>query len=303
MLVSIIIPCYNQGRFLNESLKSVLDQTYSNWECLIIDDGSTDSSAAIANKWIKKDRRFLYFEQENAGVSAARNYGLSNAKGEWIQFLDADDYLIPTKLSKSIQVYKNDNTVNFIATNFRHFTLDVHVTILPFCNLQKEHLTFEKILYEWNDTFSLPIHTVILKRELIGDSLFPVGLTAQEDWFFWVSILKKNCLTYFINDPLVLYRSHSDSRIKSKNITQDQLKVYGLFSKLLTHQEHYQLSVVLIERYLSKNTLLYNKIREIKNSNSFQTGMMVKKILRSFGTLKIGRKLFHYIRTFKKPNN
>lgn len=303
MLVSIVIPCYNQGCFLNENLKSVLDQTYSNWECLIIDDGSTDDSAAIAKEWMKKDHRFLYFKQENAGVSAARNFGLSNAKGEWIQFLDADDFISSSKLSKSIQVYENDNTINFIATNFRHFTTDVNVTTPPFCNLQKEYLTFEKMLYEWNDTFSLPIHIVMLKKALIGDTLFPVGLTAQEDWFFWVAVLKKKCVPYFINDPLVLYRSHAESRIKSKSIIQDQLEVYGLFTQLLTRQEHYQLSEILIERYLNKNSLLSQQIQILKKSNSYQTGMMIKKILRSFGMLKTGRNLFHYIRTFKKSKN
>lgn len=303
MLVSIIVPCYNQGRFLNESLKSVLDQTYSNWECIIVDDGSIDGSAAIAKEWIDKDCRFLYFNQENTGVSAARNYGISKAKGEWIQFLDADDYLNPSKLSETIRLYEKDNRANFIVTNFRHFTMDVNVSTPPFCTLQKQYLTLDKMLYEWNQKFSLPIHTVMLKKELIGNTLFPKELTAQEDWFFWVAILKKNCVTYFIDDPLVLYRSHAESRIKSKSIIQDQLKVYSLFKQLLTMQEHYQLSVKLIERYLINNALLNNKIKEIKNSNSFQTGMMIKKILRSFGTLKIGRKLFSLIRTFKKPIN
>ena len=302
MLVSIIIPCYNQGRFLNDCLQSVFKQTYAIWECIIIDDGSTDKTQQVAEKWTKNDFRFHFIKIPNQGVSAARNVGLSRAKGEWIQFLDADDYLDPTKLNKSIQIYKNDKTVNFIVTNFRHFTTDFNVTTPAFCNLKKEYLTVKKMLYEWNDTFSLPIHTVLLKKELVGDLLFPVGLTAQEDWFFWVSIFKKKCHIYFIDKPLVLYRSHANSRIKSKSINADQLKVYSLFPQLLSKQEHEQLSIVLIERYLNKISLSNNQIQNLKKSNSYQAGIMIKKILRRLALLKIGRKLFLYLRTFKKTD-
>ncbi len=303
MLISVIIPCYNQEKFLDETLSSVFKQSYSNWECIIVDDGSTDDSGIIAKNWLEKDRRFLYFKQENAGVSAARNFGLSVAKGAWIQFLDGDDYLTPSKLTESIKIFENNTSVNFIVTHFRHFTKDVQETTDPFCTLQKEYLTFEKMLYAWNDTFSLPIHTVLVKKELIGDTLFPVGLTAQEDWLFWVAILKKNCVSYFINKPLVLYRTHTESRINSKGIIQDQLMVHGLFKQLLTQKEHFHLSEVLIERYLNKTTILNRQILSIKNSNIYQSGMMLKKILKTVGLLKPGRKLFHYIRTFKKSSN
>lgn len=302
MLVTVIIPCHNQGQFLDQSLKSVFLQTYKCWECLIIDDGSTDNTQHIAEKWTKKDHRFYFYRTTNQGVSNARNFGLSKAKGEWIQFLDADDYLFPSKLSHSIQVYQNDHTINFIATNFRHFTSDVKVTTPPFCFFNNDYLSFEKMLFEWNATFSLPIHTVILKKSLIGTTLFPIGLTAQEDWFFWVAIFKKECVPYLIDEPLVLYRSHLKSRTKSKSIVPDQLKVYDLFRQLLTQQEHFQLSVVLMERYLNKHAFLNDKIREIKNSNSFQAGLMIKKILRRLRLLKIGRKLFSYIRILKKSN-
>ncbi|MDT0645311.1 glycosyltransferase family 2 protein [Zunongwangia sp. F260] len=303
MLVSIIIPCYNQGRFLNETLKSVLNQTYSNWECLIIDDGSTDDTAFLSNEWVKKDPRFLYFKQQNTGVSAARNFGLSQSKGEWIQFLDADDYLTPSKLKKCIEAYENDNSINFIGCNFKHFTNNISLTTPPFCNLYKEYLNFENILFEWNAKFSFPPHTVFLKKKLIGDTLFPLELTAQEDWYFWVSIFKKKCFTFFIDEPLVLYRSHATSRTKIKSITEDQLKVYLLFKQLLTFDEHNKLSEVLIERYLNKNALLNDRIRDIKSSNSFQTGMMVKKILRSFGMVQAGQRFFPYIKGFKKSKD
>lgn len=92
-LVSIIVPCYNQGQYLGEALDCVLAQTYSNWEVIIVDDGSTDNSAEVAKAYIAKDSRIHYFHQSNAGPSAARNYGVRESKGEHIQFLDGDDKL------------------------------------------------------------------------------------------------------------------------------------------------------------------------------------------------------------------
>ena len=79
--ISIIVPCYNQVQYLDECLQSVLDQTYTNWECLIIDDGSPDNTEDLAKIWVEKDERFHYFKKENGGVSSARNFGIEKAKG------------------------------------------------------------------------------------------------------------------------------------------------------------------------------------------------------------------------------
>ena len=93
VLVSIIVPCYNQAHFLNESLDSVINQSYPNWECIIVNDGSPDNTEEIAKKWCKNDKRFQYLEKENGGLSSARNAGIKISKGEFILPLDADDIL------------------------------------------------------------------------------------------------------------------------------------------------------------------------------------------------------------------
>ena len=108
MKVSVIVTCYNQEAFLNESLGSVARQTYRDWECIIIDDGSTDTSAQIAKSWQEKDARFRYFYQENKKVSGARNAGLSKVEGDLIQFLDGDDIFLPTKLEESVKAFSRE---------------------------------------------------------------------------------------------------------------------------------------------------------------------------------------------------
>ena len=89
--VSVIVPCYNQAQFLDEALMSVLNQSYANWECLIINDGSPDNTEDVALRWCNKDERFVYLKKENGGLCAARNMGIEKATGEFILPLDADD--------------------------------------------------------------------------------------------------------------------------------------------------------------------------------------------------------------------
>ena len=96
--ISIIVPCYNQSQFLDACLHSVFTQSHSNWECIIVNDGSTDRTEEISLAWCKKDDRFFYNRKENGGLSSARNIGLEASKGNYIQFLDADDLLDVKKL-------------------------------------------------------------------------------------------------------------------------------------------------------------------------------------------------------------
>ena len=92
-MITIIIPIYNAEQYLNECLESVINQTYTEWECILINDGSSDNSEKICQYFINKDNRFIYYHQENQGLSLTRNRGIEEAKGEYIYFLDADDYI------------------------------------------------------------------------------------------------------------------------------------------------------------------------------------------------------------------
>lgn len=91
--ISIVIPCYNQDAFLDKCIASIHSQSFENWECLLVDDGSTDKTAEISKFWVAKDQRFRYFYKENGGVSTARNLGIEKSLGEFIFFVDSDDFL------------------------------------------------------------------------------------------------------------------------------------------------------------------------------------------------------------------
>lgn len=114
-LVSIIIPTYNRAHLIIQTLDSILAQTYENWECLVVDDGSTDKTIEIVNKYSSRDNRFKYLiNNRTKGAQGARNTGIINAKGEFIQFLDSDDFLDSTKIDKQISAFSKNTTLEMV---------------------------------------------------------------------------------------------------------------------------------------------------------------------------------------------
>lgn len=192
-LVSIIIPCYNQAHYLPAALQSVLMQTYSNWECIIVNDGSTDDTEWIALEWIKKDDRFKYVKKENGGLSSARNAGLKVAAGEYIQLLDADDLLEVDKLKyQTMNLQDNDGKVDVVISGYRYFydsddLSDLHIfgpnNFLPEVAIDRgDKKDILKLFARTNPmVVSAPLyrHSVFQR---IGN--FDENLGALEDWDF-----------------------------------------------------------------------------------------------------------------------
>ena len=112
--ISIIVPCYNQAQYLPECIQSVINQTYTDWECIIVNDGSPDNTEEIALEWVSKDLRIKYLKKENGGLSSARNAGISIAKGKWILPLDADDRIANEYLERAFVIMETKSDVGLI---------------------------------------------------------------------------------------------------------------------------------------------------------------------------------------------
>jgi glycosyltransferase involved in cell wall biosynthesis len=293
-LISIIIPCYNQGEFLNETILSVYNQTNSNWECIIINDGSTDNSDEIANEWVRKDNRFKYFYKENEGVSSARNLGLEKVNGNYIQFLDSDDLLDSRKLELSLLYLSKSQkeSEKLVISNFGMLSIDSKKIIEPYCKLNEQVFDFENLLYKWNESFSIPIHCGFFETSLFENIRFPENLSAQEDWIVWVKIFKLDVQAIFLVESLALYRQNSESRTMTKSIFNDQMLAYEHFKIILTESEFYSLSKVLISRYYREQEVFKNRLNGVKNSKTYQTGLMIKKISKALRLLNFFKKLF-----------
>src|SRR6266852_191572 len=119
-LVSVIITSYNYGHFIAQALDSVLAQTYSNWECIVVDDGSTDNTREVVERYAEANPRIRYFWQENQRLAAARNTGIAKSSGEYFQFLDADDLIERRKLECQVEVLEHHQEIDIVYGDVRY---------------------------------------------------------------------------------------------------------------------------------------------------------------------------------------
>ncbi len=212
-LVSVIMPCYNMEAYIENSIRSVFAQTYTDWELIVVDDASKDRSCEIVQRLMAEDPRVrLVSLEQNGGITNARNTALSHAKGRYIAFLDSDDQWLPEKLERHITYMKEQN-VAFTYSAFYRMTEDgkvVSVRNVP------EQLDYRALLRK-NHIGCL---TVVLDREQLKP--FSMPKIRHEDYATWLSILKENEITaHGLSTPLARYmvRGGSVSSNKWKSMT------------------------------------------------------------------------------------
>lgn len=272
-LISIIVPCYNQAVYLDEALQSVFDQTYQNWECIIVNDGSQDNTEIIAQKWLERDSRFIYLCQENGGLSSARNLGLENAKGDFIQFLDSDDVLDFRKLELSIGILKLDiiDSSNIVVSNFRIFSKNIENSKEPFCKLELDLINFENVLYSWDQGINIPIHCGLFQRNLFISFRFPEQLKAKEDWIMWLTLLKSHVNLVYLNDFLVFYRKHANSMTKEYICMEENYIKAIIFLEKIIPQDSYKNYLIYAIRKKSEQLIkTKNTIENYRNSMGYK---------------------------------
>ena len=219
-LVSIIIPCYNYGWLLAETLDSVLAQTHQQWECLVIDDGSTDTTQEVATSYQARDSRFRYVYQPNAGMSAARNHGMQLAKGEYIQFLDADDLLVPQKLELQAALLATHPEYDVVYGAVRYFVHGEPGKLSRSFDLKDTHWQVElrgqgsHIVKEMVIRNTMVMNAPLLRAALVHRvGHFQVGMHSMEDWEFWLRCALANAYFFYDDRPetWALVRVHPTS--------------------------------------------------------------------------------------------
>ncbi len=296
--VSIIIPCYNQGQYLTEALDSVYNQTFFNWECLIIDDGSIDNTSEIAKLFTEKDPRFIYFYKENGGVSSARNFGIAKASGSYLQFLDSDDLLEDRKIQYSIdEINKSEEEKpQIIISNFKMISWDSKEILPAFCELSQESFTFENFLF---NLFSIQLQCGFFDKNLFKNIKFPENLSAQEDWVVWINLFKDNPKYVFIDLPLAFYRMNPSGRMNTIGADDNQIKILDSLKEIVTYEQYHKFSLDLLTRYFYSTKLFRQNLTSVKKSNTYQGGLIIKRALNKLGLLKIGIFFLKIIMTFK----
>ena len=203
-LVSIITPSYNSAIFITETIQSVLKQTYTNWELIIVDDASKDNTCAIVNEFIKKDVRIHFIKLgQNSGAGVARNKAIEHAKGTYITFLDADDLWKPHKLETQLK-FMEKHKLSFTFSSYEQ----INETGTPL--LKKiEALTvldYNKLLKS-NYVGNL---TGIYNAEILGKIYMP-EIRKRQDWVLWMRVIEKSGETKGIQESLAYYRVRKDS--------------------------------------------------------------------------------------------
>ena len=205
--VSVVVPCYNQAQYLDEALQSVLNQSFTDWECIIVNDGSTDNTETISNKWVKKDSRFKYLFQDNAGLSSARNLGIKNANSEFILPLDADDKIGENYLKLAYQAFQENKDLKVVYCEAKKFGDSNELwKLLKFSlyNLSRKNMIFCTALSRKKDW------------ETVGG--YDVNMIhGWEDWEFWISMLKNGGLVKKIESVQFYYRVKNHSMLKAMN--------------------------------------------------------------------------------------
>jgi len=225
--ISIIIPCYNSQDTLEDTLDSIANQDFGNWEALIINDGSSDDLEPIATKWVSKDNRFKYFKKENGGLGSARNYGIAKAKGRYILPLDSDNKLAKDFLSKGFKILETNETVGVVYGNAILFGEQNG-------NWRVGEFDRYKMLYHnYIDACAIIRKKVFDQVGLYDESLPHQG---HEDWEFWLRVMKSDFKFYYLDEITFYYRVSSTSMIKSfknemlqENIRYIQCKHYELY--------------------------------------------------------------------------
>lgn len=272
--ISVIIPVYNAENYLKECIDSVLNQTYSYFEVILINDGSTDNSKDICDSYSRMDERVKVITQKNAGVSVARNTGLKNAKGDYIIFMDSDDYIEPDMYEKMICVINEYNCDLVMCDCIKEFvdksilyTHDIRGGFYNSKQLKKEY--YPMLLVTQNLEYPATISNCLLmiRKKILKNKYYEPGIRFSEDWLFGAEVII-NCKSFYYmkGQSFYHYRINPHSTTHKENIDKwtDFKKLYDKFVEKFGNLQDYsfeqQLNYVLL-------FLVYNSIGNICSSS------------------------------------
>ena len=271
-IISVITPCYNQAQYLPEALDSLLGQSYTNWECIIVNDGSKDNTEEVALAYCEKDNRFRYFSKENSGVCDTRNFAVAHSKGKYLLPLDADDKIGECYLEKAVDWFEKDEAVDAVYGKGVFFgELEGEIILKPF---DYETLMLENVFY----------NSVIFRRsrfENIGG--YNINMkNGWEDWELMISLLDEQSRVVKLPDLCYYYRILSGSRERSITDKQKEslfLQIYENHKE--TYDRHFPnpMRFAFFNRQLAnKNLELQGNMASLRESKKYRLAQSIAKI-------------------------
>jgi glycosyltransferase involved in cell wall biosynthesis len=224
-LVSVVVPTYNYEQFISQTLESVRSQTYENWECVVVDDGSTDGTAGVVARYAEADARIRYARQRNARQGAAKNNGIRNSRGDYFQFLDADDLLEPRKLERQVEFLERHPEVDILYGGVRFFlTEDMGARLHSMWGEDRPWMPCvsgagKEVLLALARANIMAINSPLVRRSVIeAVGPFDERLPPAEDWDYWIRCAAAGARFRHeeMEGTLALVRSHPLSSSRDK---------------------------------------------------------------------------------------
>lgn len=232
-LVSIITPTYNSAKYIAATINSVQQQTHTNWEMIIVDDGSNDETEAIVLSICKEDSRIQFYKlNKNSGPAIARNFAIDKAKGKYITFLDADDIWFANFIENSIKAIHKTG-VPFVFSSYKRSNENLEFVYSDF--IVPEKVSYTDIL----KSNSISCLTAFINVDLLGKKYMPI-IHKRQDMGLWLQYLKEIPYAYGIAEPQAIYRIRENSLSRKKsNLLKYQWQFYRNVEKLNVFQSVY----------------------------------------------------------------
>lgn len=260
--ISVVVPCYNQGKFLSEALDSVLAQTLQEWECIVVDDGSTDNSADIAKAYCAKDNRIRYVYQENAGPSAARNKGVSLTSAPLVFFLDGDNVILSELLGLGVEYMEKHTDCILYYTKGEYFGSRHGEFIL-------NYTSYRDLLV----ANSIDCLCIVRRTDFERVGGFDEGLFGYEDWEFFIRLLYHNDTIY--KEPQILFKYRCNDSPSSVNYQakarNDEKTMYIYNKHIEKYAEYYGTPFHVTHEY----NRLAKELDGILASKTYKVGKMI----------------------------
>lgn len=256
-MVSVIIPVFNRAIMIKDTLNSLLAQTYQDWECILIDDGSTDNIDDVLKKYIENDNRFQFYKRPSKnlkGPSSCRNIGLEKAKGEYVIFLDSDDILAPFCLKERVKAFDKYKDFDFLVFYMKMFSKEIPFTESRDLNKRIEQnwlLNFLELRGSWQT--SAPIYRLNFIKEIGG---FVEGLNHYEDFVIATKVINYSSKFKVFDNVDYYYRNDENYQKKHKNLNYNNKSVHA-FLKLI---DIYNINLLEKESSIAKVKLMKKSI-------------------------------------------
>ena len=267
--ISIIVPVNNTDAYLRFCLDTILEQSYQNFEAILIDDGSEDFSYQICQEYAKKDQRIRVFRMAHAGVGAARNLGLEKATGEYITFIDSDDYVSPDYLAKMYEMIKKYHVKVVVGDYYRY---NDKTNLLSYRVVDKDYsekvLTPEQVVHQLNQETWLAAGWKLFAAPLFNDIGFPTGRSYGEDASTNLKLYLKTKRIVHVVANLYCYRVNEESVTKADWTTQIITDALSMYEDMFLELHLYDLVSPELNKMFNERLLAFQNFfeeRELKN--------------------------------------